>query len=469
MKDKLLNQFMHWYNNLTLLDILSLLVLILLLGSIVKFFINNGTTTQYFIYGITILSSDLLVNMKSVTLESLMNNISLKMAILYVLIFAITIIYLLYSNETGPFHKVEFLKNPLTYLLIMIVSISIGLYFFYLPVLRNKSMDILAITGGIAFFLVALFCVFLYRSLSNEQMYYIMWLITGISFLIIVIGLAIFAYIFNNYLKTLSGWSGFFAYFIFYIPCLVVDFIEYMKADIKSTPNTVFILFVIEIILILLYLYLPYAMNKAVNSKGKILLKGNVYLNEEYTIGLGNDLKIKSLSEPNVFEKTTTSNQNFSISMWTYINAQPGRKEETNIFNYGNGKPKIIYNCDLSNGFEKNKYRIYFTNETSDVKDHFFDFTMMDQKWNNIVVNYTSTLVDLFINGKLEKTFYFQPVHQAASPIYLPDDAIVVGANNGLFGSICSVKYFFHPQTKFEIANTYNLLMYSNPPVVADD
>jgi hypothetical protein len=48
---------------------------------------------------------------------------------------------------------------------------------------------------------------------------------------------------------------------IFYIPCLLSDFIEYAKKDYKNTPSTVIILFIILVLVCLLYLgssYLTY-------------------------------------------------------------------------------------------------------------------------------------------------------------------------------------------------------------------
>ena len=157
--------------------------------------------------------------------------------------------------------------------------------------------------------------------------------------------------------------------------------------------------------------------------------------------------------------------------MWTYVNVQSKNfkaySDETNIFDYGNGKPKITYCYDLSNNYVKNKYRIYFTDEENKQVKNYHEFTMLDQKWNNIVVNYRSSQVDLFINGTIEKTFYFKG--DFVPPRYFLDDTIKVGQDGGLHGSICNVKYFFRPQTKFEIANSYNLLMSSNPPVYLEE
>ena len=45
------------------------------------------------------------------------------------------------------------------------------------------------------------------------------------------------------------------------------------------------------------------------------------------------------------------------------------------------------------------------------------------------------------------------------------NDELTIGENNGLEGVICNTVYHTKPLTKFEIANTYNLLMNFNPPI----
>ena len=51
-------------------------------------------------------------------------------------------------------------------------------------------------------------------------------------------------------------------------------------------------------------------------------------------------------------------------------------------------------------------------------------------------------------------------------PTYGPNDNIVIGSKNGLSGAICNINYSTIPLTKNQISNTYNLLMYKNPPTI---
>jgi hypothetical protein len=78
------------------------------------------------------------------------------------------------------------------------------------------------------------------------------------------------------------------------------------------------------------------------------------------------------------------------------------------------------------------------------------------------VFNYTSNGVDLFINGKIERTLTYD--NNNLLPQYHLTDVIKIGGNKGLNGAISNVKYYKKPLTQFEIANNYNLLMYKNPP-----
>ena len=300
---------------------------------------------------------------------------------------------------------------------------------------------------------------YIYTLLSKEQLIYISYIFSLLTLLITITGLAIFFYIFTNYLKTFTGWSGFFVYLIFYIPCLLIDFINYIKSEIKLTTNTVYILFILEILLILAYLYLPKLYNKFLNRGSRQLLAGSKFLDSEYTIAKAQDLRI-SREITGLEEKTLIFDENFALSMWIYVNIQQDKQKEKeiNIFDYGNGKPNIVY---LTHS-ETNEYKIYLTNQNDETKKNYFIIKLTPQNWNNIVFNYTSNGVDLFINGKIERTLTYD--NNNVLPQYHLTDVIKIGGNKGLNGAISNVKYYKKPLTQFEIANNYNLLMYKNPP-----
>ena len=104
------------------------------------------------------------------------------------------------------------------------------------------------------------------------------------------------------------------------------------------------------------------------------------------------------------------------------------------------------------------------------------------QKWNQFVFNYREGGVDLFLNGKLFKSYSYS---RNELPIYSENDKIEVGDEltiykkkrigkditeipytiDGLYGAICNVVYYKRPLLKSEIVRDYNLLFYKNPPI----
>jgi hypothetical protein len=148
--------------------------------------------------------------------------------------------------------------------------------------------------------------------------------------------------------------------------------------------------------------------------------------------------------------------------MWVYLNNQPPNNKsyskETEIFNYGDGKPRITYLNDTMIDKGKDKYIFYLSNNTN----YSYSLTLPSQKWNNIVFNYYSDKVDLFINGNLERTYTFNK----NIPMYLASDVVTIGSRDGLDGAICNVNYYLEPLTKSQITIAYNLLMTKNPPTL---
>ena len=181
----------------------------------------------------------------------------LKYFLLYGVLITITVLYLMNVKDSQLFIDISVFKNPTFYYSISMIIPLFIMFFFILPFLRGGSINRNAIIGAIVIFALAMLLFFLYTNLTPEQVSYLGWALTGIFGLITINALAIIFYIFGNYLKTLTGWTGFLVYFIFYIPCLLISFMEYLKAEFKATSNTVYLLFILEIILILLYNYAP--------------------------------------------------------------------------------------------------------------------------------------------------------------------------------------------------------------------
>ena len=73
--------------------------------------------------------------------------------------------------------------------------------------------------------------------------------------------------------------------FIMYLPCLLVDIVEYTKYQFNLTTKPVWILLGIEGALVGLYYILPYLFDKVMTSDGIKLLNKPIYLSNETTLG----------------------------------------------------------------------------------------------------------------------------------------------------------------------------------------
>jgi hypothetical protein len=391
---------------------------------------------------------------KEVSSEELQPTL-IKYGALYSFIFVILVILYLAAFDTDAL-------TGKAYVYAFTIIIPLVLLFSYVIPFNNQKTSLtklLTFAFGIVLFIGILYS---YASLSNTAFTYISYAINLLIILIILFALAIFFYIFGNYLKTLNNFTGFLVYFIFYIPCLIIDFFKYIMNEFRMTSLVIYLLFVFEIIFILLYVYSSKIINFFITktSKSIILLEKSAFL--DIKTNIGNSYKLRMTSPINKENEKYIYRKNYAISMWVYLNSQPPNNKsyskETEIFNYGDGKPRITYLNDTTIDNGKDKYIFYFTNNSNNS----YSLTLPSQKWNNIVFNYYSDKVDLFINGNLERTYTFNE----NMPIYLATDVITIGSQDGLDGAICNVNYYSEPLTKSQITTAYNLLMTKNPPTL---
>jgi len=292
----------------------------------------------------------------------------------------------------------------------------------------------------------------------------LIYIMSGLVTFSAIIGLAIIFYFYSNYIKSLDGWSGFYANLLFYVPCLLIDFINYIKSEIGMTTNVVYYLFLLQIVAALLYIYIPKIVSKVGLNEGTPLLAETAFLDIKKELGSGYNVAFKNIGYSD--DAVTTYRRSYSISMWLYLNMQPPNytsyAKETEIFNYGNGLPKITYinNVDTDGSKTPDVLKVYFTN-AGENSARSYSVNIKPQKWNQLVFNYNSSQVDLFVNGYLEKTFVFK----GNEPEYNAGDVISIGSVDGLDGAICNIKYHQTPQSNGQIATSYNLLMKQNPPV----
>jgi hypothetical protein len=212
------------------------------------------------------------------------------------------------------------------------------------------------------------------------------------------------------------------------------------------------------------YTYLPKLIELHNKKDGIVLLEKGAFLNDEQIIGTSKILQIPT----NKLENTNAPINyytNYSFSIWVYLNVQANNfdsyTKETTIFDFGKGKPKITYYNNITDDLHKNKYIIYFTDNTISGPVT-FETSLSLQKWNNFVFNYKSTHVDLFINGELVKVFQFNDNNKI--PTYTSTNNIIIGSDNGLDGAIGNILFYPYNLTTSQITTNYNILMYKNPP-----
>lgn len=369
---------------------------------------------------------------------------------------------ILYYAASDPY---ALSSDTYTYLLYIVIPLIVLLVYFIPSIIRE--LNILQTALIIILFATFVFAmVYSFTTLSYSTLGSLNYLITGIILLGFVVGLAILFLMIGNMMKQQKGWTGFFIYFLFYIPCLLIDFVKYVTNEFKSTTSPIYYLFIVEIVIILLYFYLPPIIKYILLKDGTMILEGPMFLSQSQSISPDKSIQME---RPGVHDLTTqndpiTYRTTYSISMWVYLNAQDSvsisSKNELNLFNYGGGKPRITYFNDLNDPKNTNMFNFYFTNnETISSK---YQTSLPSQKWHFFVFNYTANVVDLFINGALNHTFKFDNKNL---PDYLANDKMDIGSDKGLNGAICNVKYYTTSLSKSQIANSYNLLIHKNPPV----
>ncbi len=412
------------------------------------------------------------------------------------------------ENLFGPnwqdgFFRYIILTGIFVLVLVMILMIimspgkalyNIQKYFFYIAVpltlifavllnLNSSSTALREFSKIAATMVIVGIAIYYYSLSSGSDFVFTSYFNYTFLAVIVVIGLAIFYQVLVSYMSHLTGFPGFIAQLIFYIPCILWDLWLYLFKEFQLTPYAIYAFIFLEAILILLYIYLPNITSSVTGlTDGEQLLSGIYRLNKPQNI-IATSTILKQMPTPTqiLSGQLGQYRSNYCISMWVYINPQApsslSYSKETEIFSYGftdasgvqQVKPMIRYyggGNSTDQPVERNKFVFYFatyppTNQYDSSGNTFYDLVLPTQKWNQIVLNYNRNIVDLFINGSLERSF------DTANnlPVFSPLDTITVGSQDGIDGAICNVAYYNHPLSSSQIAFSYNTLMNANPPI----
>jgi len=270
---------------------------------------------------------------------------------------------------------------------------------------------------------------------------------------------------------------------VFYIPCLLISLLDYINGHKQSITNnfglknfqfnrTDIILFIFIVILYTIYFTYPLIYTSISTQDGKLLLKEPISLNKEKMLATHQFLTVKDNVNPQKDTSKEIHPYNYALSFWIFIDSNSFINSKNiyySILNYGYN-PNVQYrgndNTFIVSLKNKNKQETapLYTDGTYELDDDnniiiYKTNTLLLQKWNNIIINYDGSIIDIFINGKLEKSF------KEIIP-YLKTDNITVGAENGIHAGICNIIYFDTSLSLEKIGYIYNSVRMLNPPIL---
>lgn len=224
---------------------------------------------------------------------------------------------------------------------------------------------------------------------------------------------------------------------ISYIPCQILEIIDYIKYQYQITTRPIIILLFVEIFLIASYFLLPRIMDIIMTHNASQLLKYPTNINMVTNLG--------SFKDINYIDDRF--NYHYAVSSWFYINSfppetNPNYDEYVSLLNIGD-KPNIMFNV------MKNTLKIKLTTQGHNETILFETTDFKLQRWNHIVINYDGSTLDIFLNNTLVST----------TPGVIPYNAntmITSGTENGILGGISNVMYFKDSISRNKISWLYN-------------
>jgi hypothetical protein len=374
------------------------------------------------------------------------------------IIISTIIVYVAYGNPDAQ------TKNFNYYMVGAILPVFFALY-VSVPMFREKQ-TMSSMLGYIGFIVIFLVTMYLFSDINNPKSVSILTGFLGFFQIVaILLGMAIVFRIFQRYITTMRGWMGFLFQFLFFIPCLLLDFIESIFGAMKQSSPSVVVLFILEILLILGYLYLPRWMASFYTVDRIVLLKDPIFLNRSRIVSEPEHFFLSRTDKKNPTREQEKDiiRQNYSIDFWVHINSMSNvtnlaYSKPTPILCYGapglpdTGKPCVKY--------YSGKFEFYLFNDNNKIV-----VNVDPQKWNYVAVTYTDSHCYIYLNGVLE-----QSVAVTSTPAYSTTDVIEVGfgdgstLNGGLYGGICQVSYHRTPLKDAQITAIYNVNRFNNPP-----
>lgn len=266
--------------------------------------------------------------------------------------------------------------------------------------------------------------------------------IYSLNILIVISAIAFLYKLLPQFKKPKSPWIMLIYDIAMFLPCLITDFVDYLKQQYSITTRTTWIILGLEIVLIALRILIPKLLGYIIKHDSVELSDGAIKLSNRTSLGSYESIhKTKQTAGTN-----HNYNYNYAISFWFYIDPQPDSMnpsytKNTNILSYG-GKPKISYNA-------KNNELIVTALTGKEEVVVYRQTKVPYQKWTNVIFNYEGGTLDIFMNDKLiSSTPGIVP--------YMEYDNITVGEVGGIYGLVSNVLYFKTALTRNKITWAYN-------------
>ena len=211
----------------------------------------------------------------------------------------IAIIY--YYNPLG----IETSYPAFTKLLVLSVSFIYVMLFFFIKMKVDEGQDVDLIDPtekSILIKFISLIAFFVLLMLFIKGMIWILMntnittILTNVVTLMLIIGgVAIFYTFFKKSIDKLKDsknrkFISLFVKFIMFLPCLLIDFTEYVKYEYHLTTRPVWILLGIETLFFALWFLIPLLFDTIVHYNGKKLVNKPLNLNTEYVIAKYDEL-----------------------------------------------------------------------------------------------------------------------------------------------------------------------------------
>lgn len=396
-----------------------------------------------------------------------------KKVIMYNIFTAIIILYLLYQSiskfATTDNAGVKFAGHVFN-------TIPCILWAFVDYVSKDSYYALASILSSM------MFIYFILSSLGVAYFNYNNWQVILTYIFLIVTGLTLmYKIVFVNTGLSENKYFNLLSKTILIIPCLVLVGLSKMNL---GTPSE-YLLLVLMSIGIVVYEFLVSTIFPMLFKK--YLVKDGVQLvNKPEPIS-------KHLTIPNdIVTETGSYDYKYGASLWIYVDSfqkttnklyevcclgdglkisynplknilyfsYNGVKNDAN--KYTNITEKDVKKWNKHKKNKKNKNNInQDKNEISDVIICKYPDVLL-QKWNNIIINYSSGTLDIFMNGLLIKS----SINVAP---YINNTAVTIGMENGINGHISNLVYYPSPLNSNSINILYASLKSKNPPILEDD